>query len=131
MILLAHIATAVLVFFPAIGFLFLKSASQETRHSRQGQRTVKLLFVLQILCFFCAAAIFLAVEQFNHERVVLSAFYALYAIDLIAVALVFLLPESCQTDQVVARLLQTYVILFIFLFLGGIFLAPFLGALPR
>jgi hypothetical protein len=50
---------------------------------------------------------------------------------LTAVALVFLLPESCQTDQVVARLLQTYVILFIFLFLGGIFLAPFLGALPR
>ncbi len=130
MIRLAYFVTALLVFFPALGFVFLKSASKETRHAAAVRRTLLFLFLLQIGGFCCTAAMFLTGGGFNGERITLFSFYALYGIDLIATMLIVFLPEPCQTDPVVARLLQTYIILFILLFLAGALLAPFLGSLP-
>ena len=130
MLLLAYLVTALLVFFPALGFLFLKSTSQETRHARSVRRVLFWLYFLQITGFCSTAAMFLSANRGYGEKIVLFSFLALYGFDLIAVMLIGLLPEPYQSDPVVARLLQTYIILFIFLFLAGVVLAPFLGSLP-
>lgn len=130
MFLLAYLVTFLLVFFPALGFLFLKSTSKETRHARPVRRVSFFLNILQIAGFCSTAAMFISTNRGYSERIVLFSFFALYGFDLIAVMLVGLLPEPHQSDPVVARLLQTYIILFIFLFLAGVLLAPFLGSLP-
>lgn len=130
MIRLAYLVTVLLIFFPALGFLFLKSASKETRHSHTVRRTLLFLFLLQIAGFCSTAAMFVSAGKGYSDRIVLFSFFALYGIDLFAVMLIGLLPEPHQSDPVVARLLQTYIILFIILFLAGVLLAPFLGSLP-
>lgn len=127
----AYLITILLVFFPALGFVFLKSSAKETRHSAPVRKVQSYLFVLQLLDFFCAAAMFLTVGIFDSDRVTTFSFYTLYAIDIVAFMLVFLIPEPHHADPVVARLLQTYIILLIFLILTGILLAPYLGSLPR
>lgn len=130
MICLAYMVTVLLLFFPALGFLFLKTTSKETRHSRAVRRTLLFLFLLQIAGFCSTAAMFLFPGRGYSDRIILFSFLALYGFDLIAVMLIGILPEPQQSDPVVARLLQTYIIMFILLFLAGVLLAPFLGSLP-
>ena len=129
MIRLAYFLTALLVFFPAVGFLFLKSASEETRCSLIVRRTLFFLFLLQIAGFCSATALFLSSGKEYSDRIILFSFFALYGFDLVAVMLICRLPEPYQSDPVVARLLQTYIILFIILFLAGALMGPFLGSL--
>lgn len=126
-----YVITVLLVFFPALGFVFLKSSSRETRQAPEVRRTSILLFVLQTCSFLSLTTMFLMGNGRNGERVTLFLFLILYAVNLVAVMLIFLLPESCHADHVVERLLHTYVILFIFLFMSGVLLAPVLNLLPR
>ena len=131
MVILAYLIIILLIFFPALGFVFLKSSGKETRHAHPIRRTQTCLFALQLLGFVCAAGMFLTIGIFESEKITTFSFYILYAIDIAAFMLIFTIPEHYYADPVLARLLQTYIILLIFLILTGIILAPYLGFLSR
>ena len=88
------------------------------------------MFCLQTLNFILIPGTFLLSRgRVDPDFLTLLGYLSLYANALISLVLVVMLPDSCQADAIVARLLQIYVILFLLLFGIGLMLAPILHSL--